>query len=871
MADAAEKLIGVIFHQSPRKSVYLLKGFIELGLVGYQSSLIYLLEKALEADNPPVLEVLHTTVELVLPFIQSSKANLAKSLLIRAADEFNSEVSLDIANYLVERSKVDMLHSLRPAWNQAVALGLEAIGHTPEETGLQLSDLNEIPNSSSSDQIDRRLCLKSGECLEADEVLNRIHSAANLKAVIEEEEKDKSFFHWDKVIEHLSHKVSTSNDLKELENVVKSSFSADTFQRSKLARMLLSLSKRLLELGDTSSAWALAEQALDVTEASGWDPYYDGSTRHRIVKHLTLINAEKGRKKAIKLYSEDGSKGLIPSYGVVLKFDSILELLLEEVPTIEIWKVLEEYLDELFGGVPVVLELPPELKQVMDMAIIDEDTPNKAVADFLSLHLDHPSYTVSQGAVRACTYCLLKGSTGVTTAVKEAFNRTEQSAERALMVLDAASRKETASINSFKAVLEQLRISSNFLIRFLSSHIWAACMQEELGLNIVQREIPSVYSLELPSISRHRTEKMTMQEDDSAVLIQDPALELRPFDIEARAIARITEISEDNVLYQSMKYLYQFKDKRTWLAEFGELDQEIVSRFLDKIGLRHTCQKPHIAITRQALSHVCADLFDSGYFSLRALLQLPDILIYHDPEFILNRPIQRPSYIKPIGGLSINSSSFVRKPENWLESTQDSMSLLSLRMFDDRIVLGEWTRLKYLDDETPNEERISIIRAVESRDLWKEFDIRTGHCPFARFVKCQVGEYLALDATPDHLIISGEAYGFDTPGSPWIAFNPYVARVLGWHLLEDGWFRWANQSGDLVAESLWWNDGPVHQHSEYVRSEVGYGWLVLVTEQGFKEVSQFTGQLSRGGVIRRRLGEYGANGEETAISVLPLS
>lgn len=438
------------------------------------------------------------------------------------------------------------------------------------------------------------------------------------------------------------------------------------------------------------------------------------------------------------------------------------------------------------------------------------------------------------------------------------------------MVLDALSFEQPESIAAFNEILVQLKSSPNLLIRLLASCIWAQYVGEELQLQVVEGEVPLIYSFDLPSLSLHRTEEAVARRSDSVVLMQDPALKLRPLDIEARYVAKLAEIPEANVYYQAVKYFHQLQRQRSWLAGDEELDQHRIGQFLHRIGLTHTFQKPHVAIARQALAHVCAELYDGDYFPSSALSQLPQILVYHDPAFIRNQPMQRPACIASMGGISISRSSFIQFPENWLETAQDSLPLLNSRISDHRIILGEWTQLKYLYDKSPSEERISVIRAIDHEHLWDGLDVEAGHPPFCRLMQPQVDEYLFLDAALDHLIISGTGYGFDTPGLPWIAFNPAVAQELGWHPLDRNWFCWANAVGDLVIESIWWNDGPSHQHSERLSCEVGSGWLVLATEQGFKEIRQWARQLSRGGVTRRWLGQHRRDDESSAIAALAL-
>jgi hypothetical protein len=871
--DAAYKLLEIMFQQSPRKAVLLLKGLLELDVIGYQGSIVSLLREALKVEKPPLQEIIHTIENLVLPFMTGEESNLIEPLIIKTRDCLGSETALDCACHLVSRIRIDMLSSYRSSWHRAVAHGVKTIGFTPAKVGLQPEDLEESNKAYESRDLDRKLYLKNGDCLEPDAVSSRILSISDFRTLIEEEDQDNThYFSWESVVESLGQKLVSSTELRELESIVKSKFSSGWSDRYSLAKILLTISKKAKSLGDSSFAWKIADEALHTTDGSAWDSYFDGGTRHEILRHLIAIDADRGRKTAIKLYAEEASQGQVNSYQTTHNLDEILEVLFDEIPVTKIWGVIEDYLDELFAGVPLEPELPSQIQEALQLDTGEEDTPARAIADFLSLHLDHPSYPVAQGAVRAFTFSLLEGKTAVILALIEALNRTEQSAERALMVLDAASKYNTKSIEPFEEILKQLRCSPNFLIRLIASCVWANYQDEELLLQTVEREIPTVYSFELPSISLHRTEKVAGREDITRALIEDPARKLRPLDIEAREIANIARISEDNVFYQAIHYFQKLITKRSWLSEDPELKQEKISRFLENIGLMHSFQKPHISIARQALSYVAADLFDAGYFTISSLRRLWCVLVYHDSDFILNSPSYRPSCISTIGGIPAKDSSFISLPDDWIESAETSLPLLNLQTVDKQIILGEWTRLRYLNDQSPAEERISFIRATNPENLWHEFKIEKGHRPFSQFVKCQTAEYLHLKESLDHLIIAGDGYSFDTPGNFWLALNPSLASVLNWSPIDGHWFGWVNQTGDLVVESIWWHDGPLHQYSaRYLNCEVGSGWQVLVTEQGFEEIKQFGGQLSRGGLVRRQLGFYGRDGDEYSTGILTLT
>jgi hypothetical protein len=873
VVDAAEELLGVMFQQSPRRAVLLLKGFLELHILGYQGGMTRLLKEVLNSENPPVVEALHTIADLVLPFMTDRDTELIEALIITTADELGAEAAFDAAIYLNSRIRVCVLSKFRPACYRSVVLALQSIGYDQTQSEIDPVEMIEPPDSYQSNQLDRRLHLNNGEQLEPDEVLLRVQSITDFQIFIKkEDERNTRYFHWDIVVEHLSKNLVSSAEIEEVNRIVISTFSTDFFKRSQLSRMLLALSKRSLGLGDRSLAWNLAEQALSATEATGWDSYFDGGARYKVLNHLITIDSSKGRDIAISLYAEDGSKGHISTSRVLLRLDETLELFTHELPITKIWLAVEEYLEELFSGVFIEPELPLEIATAMPygLALPDEDTPARAIADLLTIHLDHPCYPIIQGAMRACFFTLVQGSEALVTALMKALTNTEQSTERALIVLDAASIKDPDSIGSFNEILEQLRTSPNFLLRLIAGFVLMQYASEAFLPQTVTREISTIYALELPSLSIHRTERVASQGRDSSILIEDLARKIRPFDIEARIIADIADISEDNVMYQAVQYFRTLETKRSWLVDENILSQEKTSRFLDAIGLRYTFRKPQIEIARHSLAYVAADLYDGGFLAPNMIHRLSHVLIHHDPAFIQALPLPRPSYIAPIGGIINDNSSFDRLPENWVESAKDSLNLLSLRTTDKRIVLGEWTQLRYLDRKSPEEERISIVRAIDSEQIWTGFDLDMGHRPFSRFIKYQVADYPRLHESLDQLIVASDGYSFDTPGSFWIALNPAIAKSLGWSLVGSGWFRWINQSGEQVAESVWWEDGSLHHYSEHEHCEVAGGWLVLVTEEGFEEIKGWANCLSRGVLVERSLGQHGNDGRGKAMEVLSI-
>jgi hypothetical protein len=869
VVDAAEELLRIAFQWSPRRAVRLLKGLLEDDIIGHQGGVASILQEALNAQDPPAIEVLHSITDLMLPLTTSSDPDLVEALIVRASERLGRDSAIEMAQYLAERIGVDAPGECRSGWYEGIAAGFIRIDAALSQAGLQPSDLERRTMYSSS-QIDESFHLKGGEHLELTEVLGRAQTPEALRALIEAEDREQTgYFDWAAVIEGLASRVYSVPEIKDIEGIIETRLASNPLSKNQLAQSLVALSRRCLELSGGQKAWALVERALDMTEASGWDPRFDGGVRHAALRQMIAIDREQSQDSVIDLYTQDLSERFRAPDRMALHLYDILKLLSDDIPIVEVWHAIEIHLDELFASALVEPQPMVETALQEPVGTLEDDTPARAIADLLGLYLDHPSYSVAQAAVRACTAALLDGSEKVAAAICEALAGTDQSTERALMALDGASLENPSVAVPFTEILTELCLSPNLTIRLLATETHARACDDTPTLVRLGRDLSAIYTLHLPEIALYRTEEV-VRGTDSPVLMDDPARLLSPFDIEARVLAGEAGLPEENVLYQMAQYFQKLQPERTWLAENEALDPKRLSLFLDGVGLRHDHYKPHIVPARQSLAYVAAELFDGGYISPAVLRLLSGVLVHHDPAFVRWRPDKRPSCIVHMGDIPAESYSYTRLPTNWVETAGNSLSLLSTHTSDGRVIVGERTRLKHLQDEWPTEERMAMVRAVHEDELWDGLEVESGHLPFFRCQRVQVADYPSLRAPEDHLLVVHDGFDIETPGASWLALNPAVGQELGWQPINDGWFRWADQKGNIVVESVWWGDGPLHQCSERLHGEVGGGWLVLMTELGLKEVLQRFGHLTRGGVTWRSKGWHGDADRCHAKGVLPL-
>jgi hypothetical protein len=868
VADALEIIVQVIFDLSPRRGIQVFKRLMERKTITHKEGITRLLIAALEGQNPPIWEVFWITLELVLPLVRSSSSALMERLIIQADAVLGRSLAIQLSQRIVNRIRTDALPDQRANWFEGVCDGLNAIDTDPTQVGIQPIDLEKSDYHSSSSSLDHNLYLKTGGQLDLQDVLETIHTVEDLRQYLDgEDRKRNNYFEWHRVGQHLIGRTSSVEQLWEICDLMDSRIdrlSRETY----LAEVLTSLSKQFYKLGHAIDAEQAIEKAMTLTKPSGWAINWDGGAKYAVMHQMLTVLGEDARGKLVRLYAQDLSERFRNPEQILMYGQGVAEILFAEIPYTKIWPDIEAYLGELFAG--TMVQPQPELEAVLDTPIKPSvpDTPDNALAELLMLYLDFPAYPVSDRAIRICAEALLASNTAIETALQEALDKHDQIVKQGLMALEAASLQMPQAILSFREQLQTLQKSPNFIIRAIATTINNNLSEQSLHPPRVECSIPIAYSIHLPDITLYRTED-AVRKDSTPVLLGDPALVLSPLDMEARALAELTGVSDTNVLYRAAQKFHELQPHRTWLSDYSQLESNELSRFLDKVDLRFSHSKPKISPARNAVAHVAAELYDAGYVPESDWTLLDSMFRDYDPNFYLRQGGPRPDYIQRIGGLDYSEERYIKIPKDWVDSSENSLSLLNKQSSDRRIILGEWTRLKRLEEGWPMEERLSLMRTTDSSAFWGEIDPYVKEVPFAWVRGVHVTDYWELtDFLATELVIAHNGYNFKTQGAYWLGFNPRVGYEMGWQPSELGWFRWINQQNRIVVESVWWQDGAFDSFSLYDRVEVGNGWLVLITEEGYQEIQQRFTTFTRGGVIRRNLGWLGKTGQGSAVSLM---
>lgn len=420
------------------------------------------------------------------------------------------------------------------------------------------------------------------------------------------------------------------------------------------------------------------------------------------------------------------------------------------------------------------------------------------------------------------------------------------------MVLDAVSLRNPRVADGFRDSLAQLSSSPDYAIRNMSRKVEQRAGHEPPSRSTPPKSLPADYRISLPPTGFGTY--LPSREPSATASLPDPVSPdevIGAVEREIEIVAEQAGLPEQNVMYRAARLATQMAAQDQLLQRY----EDELREGLSSVGLRLTFSRPRVGPARRALFRMVAELVDAGELGPDDLRRLESVLRFYDPTMLLTQPTRRPREVPPMPG----DDRSVRRRDDWLDGTEESLELIGAQTADGRIVLAEETLLKNLDWNVPTEKRRSVVRFSQNPHG------ATDQEPYLlRLVGRLYDEYATLQGDERHLIVRHTAFTrYLSPGQNWLALNPAVTSRLGWSASGDGMFAWKDKAGRTAVESVWWQDSNLSHSPPELRSEVGEGWLVLVTERALSQISRTYGPLTRSLYIMREWTE-GQEGTLTA-------
>ena len=270
-----------------------------------------------------------------------------------------------------------------------------------------------------------------------------------------------------------------------------------------------------------------------------------------------------------------------------------------------------------------------------------------------------------------------------------------------------------------------------------------------------------------------------------------------------------------DTLKQLIIKLVDRNDPRLIYEENYEIDQR---RALERQGLNFHDLKHEFVGLRNATFQLIALLIDENHIESHWIDRMKDFWFF-DEILILKNPNKRPDLIPESRFDKYNVKS------TFNDNLEDLLNQYYLDKYDDQWILAEFTQMRILCKTFAQEIREKI-----------PYYFNHPHYDFFHFRSLKLEEYSSIQISLQAgLIIQNQPAWNEMPQANWIALNPAVGRLFDWQLSEEGFFRWIDEEGNLMVETIWWNEGNPQKLGVHFCA-VGQGWLVKASREGKKQL-----------------------------------
>lgn len=342
--DATEELLVEAYRWEPEKSLLLLFKLMQERILRYSSSVHTFLKAALEDGKPQLNLILQCISRILVPLCKENISDLIELLIKQIGREYSNDETIIASQFLVERIKAEALSSNRNALLNGISKALTELEIDPIKVGIHESKIVIDTSNSSKDEV---IKTKDGRNISLEGALEIVDSPLSLKKLIELEDSEKTgYFNWRKLGEKAINHAKNKEDVEVLADLFDK-----FFDRYNHTLLFAHLSKKAVKLNEYHLAEILADKALDKSDPVGWDKWMDGGSRIESLKALKELNPHKAHQKAIELFGNDVGNSRVSTQRLVNHFDSFIDLLFLEVPTADIWKLVQDYLDDLYSSI----------------------------------------------------------------------------------------------------------------------------------------------------------------------------------------------------------------------------------------------------------------------------------------------------------------------------------------------------------------------------------------------------------------------------------------------------------------------------------------------------------------------------------------
>lgn len=838
VGDATFRLLKAAAAASPLWGYALSAWFLQHGGASRHVTTNGLLAGIVESRRTPDVTIAALTLagRQAVPFELGASHDLARACgAAAAACDPSDETGVKAAfATLLAALNTRSASSVRASWLEALRESLEAGEADPFQWG--------VPTHASSTSLGERSVvasfkLKDGSCVNEATALARAATPRGAELFLAQvSEADRA--DWDVLLPKLLTTVPDAATLRRIR--------ADLTARGFPPRAEAAFARRSKEIGDIDDACRAVERLLSTSDPNGWSRHWDGGTRLVAARCLIDIDGPNARQRVVKLFVDDYLSTARFAGDRIRSIEEMLDILFEKVPEEPLWNEFREHFMQL-----------AEFREAPSQALPTATKPsaNDGITAAVAMAFDDlasPAAELADEARKAILEMVALGCgvEQVTDTIRRLLAGTDEEQTRALCLLECSLDRVSDWAASLAQDCASLYHSASVINRRLAQRIMSA-LEQEIPPTPSARPLPPIYQLTLPpSPMPHMSlfESTSRSQSDPLPDTEDPVEIVRMLRGNLESVAAQSGFSVEILTRRTVQIMHEIAAVETWNKKAErELQRRMVSADF-KISYR----RPRPAVAFRAFSHIVGELVDAGYLEWPTS-EFEDLFSIADPLLATTDPAVRPPWIS----LPSDAEFAAYPAEKWLERPEESIPALAKRTLDGAVVMGELSSIYKMDHHTPTETRSSVI----AQPTWPGELADDPDRLFLGRPRYRASDYPMLNdftSLPLSVVHGG---GMRTP--EFLALSPALGLHLHWQPTTDGLFKWVDTGGEVMAESVRWQEGnSVLREFRGQDSLSAKGWAVIAHPKALAAIAEAMPGARRFTVVRRVLDDN-TNHEES--------
>lgn len=794
-SDVSEFILNELFKINIYDGVIQLKWQLENDLNYYTSSLNAFIGATIERITPDHFFILLDLWGKQFIYVHTyCDAELLKKIITKGENILPELDYKEFLNKIRYYLSIYPIYEFRQAYYQVLF-----------ELGIEIEDCYETPKIEKKDIAEKNLYLINGEVLSLNDLKNTIKNFKDLLFYFQNQEFSYSNeFDWTNVFSLFKEHIKEAN-IHQLFEILKRS-------RFDIERALFNLAEFSIKNCYPDVAREIIYHILTNTRNT-WIHHYDGAKRLQAFKLLIEIDGETARKEAFADYA---LKTIENNSSDLFDVDEILKVINPSYQDIDICYEIEAYMKRLFATAEISQSIPLFKQKEFPLDYI--------IADLLLFYANQNILSLSQTAISIYIKWLAEGKIGFIEKLKKYSKETSYKNQlNTIQILYCTYVSNQSVIQNFIEELKSLVNSQLFevsnkakdllytLTDFSDSNINYFELERKWQLYenrlILNSESFSVFK------KRFKNEDIKIEDIDLKIKFCTEILEkLSGIDkkVWRNKLLKISEELEENSAFQNFTINHN---------RYSKIDNSrLITGFV---------------ISKLAINILLKELYDLGVQGYTEEFEYLTNSI--DSNFWLIEPQKQPSFIKGIiyKGLEKDKSHFYGMEENWYNKVEESANNYK-NEFDDFIIIAESTNFICSGGNWETEDRNCFI----SRKMYNKL---IAHIPFEVVKDSMLADYPEFKTKNDEFILwNWHDFEHRVPERilNWLAFNPKIALEMGWLHDEAGLFKWTDNDGKLMVESVYWMNGNMRTHDRHLNSEVGAGWFVKASKEAYKALKE---------------------------------